>query len=71
MGVTRIDAVPAMPTMTELPSSFSAPAAAAAAADAVAAPTEDAYNEVDVTNTMAAYMTAIGKGEARALGTQS
>ena len=39
--------------------------------DGQAAPTEDAYNEVDVTNTMAAYMTAIGKGEARAVGSQS
>ena len=38
--------------------------------DGQAAPTEDAYNE-DVTDTMAAYMTAIGKGEARAVGTQS
>ena len=39
--------------------------------DGQAAPTEDAYNEEDVTNTMAAYMTAIGKGEARAVGSQS
>jgi len=39
--------------------------------DGQAAPTEDAYNEEDVTNNMAAYMTAIGKGEARAVGSQS
>ena len=39
--------------------------------DGQAAPDEDAYNEEDVTNTMAAYMTAIGKGEARAVGSQS
>ena len=39
--------------------------------DGQAAPDEDAYDEKDVTNTMAAYMTAIGKGEARAVGTQS
>jgi len=38
--------------------------------DGQAAPTEDAYDE-EVTNTMAAYMTAIGKGEARAVGSQS
>ena len=38
--------------------------------DGQAAPTEDAYDE-DVNNTMAAYMTAIGKGEARAVGSQS
>ena len=39
--------------------------------DGQAAPTGDAYNEEDVTNNMAAYMTAIGKGEARAVGSQS
>jgi len=39
--------------------------------DGQAAPDEDAYNEEDVTNTVAAYMTAIGKGEARAVGSQS
>ena len=38
--------------------------------DGQAAPTEDAYDE-DITNTMAAYMTAIGKTEARAAGSQS
>ena len=38
--------------------------------DGQAAPTEDAYDE-DVTDTMAAYMTAIGKGEARAIGSQN
>ena len=38
--------------------------------DGQAAPTEDAYDE-DITNTMAAYMTAIGKGEARAVGSQN
>ena len=38
--------------------------------DGQAAPTEDAYNE-DVTNQMAAYMTAIGKSEARAIGSQN
>ena len=38
--------------------------------DGQAAPTEDAYDE-EVTNTMAAYMTAIGKTEARAAGSQS
>ena len=38
--------------------------------DGQAAPTEDAYNE-DVTDTMAAYMTAIGKTEARAAGSQN
>jgi len=38
--------------------------------DGQAAPTEDAYNE-DVTDTMAAYMTAIGKGELRANGSQN
>jgi hypothetical protein len=37
--------------------------------DGQAAPTEENY--VDVNDTMAAYMTAIGKGEARAVGTQS
>jgi len=38
--------------------------------DGQAAPTEDAYNE-DVTDTMAAYMTAIGKTEARAAGSHN
>ena len=38
--------------------------------DGQAAPTEDAYDE-DVTNNMAAYMSAIGRTEARAAGAQS
>jgi hypothetical protein len=37
--------------------------------DVEAAPTDEAYE--DVTDTMAAYMTAIGKGEARAAGSQN